>query len=423
MKIAVIGSKGLPPHQGGIEHQCAELYPRMVAAGHQVDLYARSSYNDDARVRSYKGVNIITVPSIKARGIDALACSGMSAVLASGRAYDIAHFHALGPSLFTPFPKTLSGAKVLTTCHGLDWQRAKWGKFSSQVIKTGERTAVRFADRLVVVSEALQDYFFQTYGKKSIYIENAPVAYADSDDEFSYGQALGLESQRYLVFLGRLVPEKRVDLLLEAFQSLQQQSLSHGWKLALIGDKSDTNQFSAKLLQLANNSPNIIFTGELQGRYLAEVVRGAGLFVLPSDLEGLPLALLEAMQEGIPVVVSDLPVHRQMLGTDRGLTFETGNLIDLQDRLAWAIEHMPHMENMAQQAQQYVRSHHNWDNITQKYLGVYNSMLKRDQPLAPSQPAPNQPSEQHPREHQPQETTFPANNRLPTVQKIYNKHS
>lgn len=422
MKIAVIGSKGLPPHQGGIEHQCAELYPRMVAAGHQVDLYARSSYNDDARVRSYKGVNIITVPSIRARGIDALACSGMSAVLASGRAYDIAHFHALGPSLFTPFPKALSGAKVLTTCHGLDWQRAKWGKFSSQVIKTGERAAVRFADRLVVVSEALQDYFFQTYGKKSIYIENAPVAYADSDDGFSYGQALGLERQRYLVFLGRLVPEKRVDLLLEAFQRLQQQSHSKGWKLTLIGDKSDTHQFSSRLLHLANNSPNIIFTGELQGRYLAEVVRGAGLFVLPSDLEGLPLALLEAMQEGIPAVVSDLPVHQQMLGTDRGLTFKTGNLVDLQERLAWAITHMPQMERMAQQAKDYVRSHHNWDSITHKYLGVYNSMLNRDQPLAPS-PVSEQPT----RKRQPQETSFPANNRLSTTRTaartIYNRHS
>jgi len=227
MRIAVIGSKGLPPHQGGIEHHCAEIYPRIVAAGHSVDLYARSSYNPNmARAISYKGVRVITVPSIRLRGVDALACSGLSAAIAAlkrpqGRPYDIIHFHALGPSLFTPLPKLFSSAKILTSCHGLDWQRAKWGNFSSSVIKTGEQTAVRFADHLVVVSEALRDYFYKTYGKEATYIENAPVAYAHSDRHFLYGHSLGLTPQKYMVFVGRLVPEKRVDLLLKTFQRLR----------------------------------------------------------------------------------------------------------------------------------------------------------------------------------------------------------
>ncbi len=377
MKIAVIGSKGLPPHQGGIEHHCAEIYPRMVAAGHSVDLYARSSYNRGAdRVKRYKGVRIVTVPSIQLRGIDALACSGISAAIAAitrsqGRPYDIIHFHALGPSLFTPLPRALCNAKILTTCHGLDWQRAKWGNFSSRVIKTGEKTAVRFADRLVVVSEALQDYFYKTYGKQVTYIENAPVSYAESDNRFTYGHSLGLTPQNYMVFVGRLVPEKRVDLLIQAFQRLSPR----GWKLAIVGDRSDTNAFTAELLQLTDNNPEIVFTGELQGTRLAEIVRGAGLFVLPSDVEGLPLALLEAMQEGIPAVVSDIPVHRQMIGFDRGLTFATGSLNDFQDRLGWAVTHPQQMAQMAHQAGIYVRSHHNWDVITRKYMGLYESLL------------------------------------------------
>ena len=376
MKIAVIGSKGLPPLQGGIEHHCAEIYPRMVAAGHRIDLYARSSYHRDAqRTSNYKGVKVITVPSIKVKGVDALACSGLSAALASlhpGRIpYDIVHFHALGPSLFTPLPKLFSTAKVLTTCHGLDWKRAKWGNFSSRVIKTGEQTAVRFADQLVVVSEALQDYFYKTYGKEPIYIENAPVTYSPSDDRFSFGSSIGLERQKYMVFIGRLVPEKRVDLLLDAFKRLQPR----GWKLALVGDRSDTGAFTAQLLQSASNNPNIVFTGELQGHKLAEVVRGAGLFVLPSDVEGLPLALLEAMQEEIPAVVSDIPVHRQMMGVDRGLTFRAGDLNDFQDQLGWALTHPQQMKRMAHRAGLYVRSHHNWDNITDKYLSLYGSLL------------------------------------------------
>jgi glycosyltransferase involved in cell wall biosynthesis len=391
MRIAVIGSKGLPPHQGGIEHHCAEIYPRMVAAGHRVDLYARSSYNqqvvsptlavgrsnkasykkEPSKKEAYKGVNVITVPSIPIRGIDALACSGLSAALSLRQPYDIVHFHALGPSLFTPLPKLFSEAKVLTTCHGLDWKRAKWGAFSSRVIKTGEQTAVRFADRLVVVSEALQDYFYRTYGKEAIYIENAPVPYAYSDQKFTYGTRLGLSPQRYLVFVGRLVPEKRVDLLLKAFKRLQPKN----WKLVVIGDTSDTGAFTSQLLGIANGHPDIVFTGELQGQQLAEIVRGAGLFVLPSDVEGLPLALLEAMQEGIPAVVSDIPVHRQMVGLDRGITFKAGDLDDCQDQLGWAITHLHQMQQMAARARLYVRSHHNWSNITRKYIALYESLL------------------------------------------------
>ena len=394
MRIAVIGSKGLPPHQGGIEHHCAEIYPRMVAMGHSVDLYARSSYNQarferdfpEGRLRqrsanspadirglrnSYQGVNVITVPSIKVRGVDALACSAMSAAIALRKPYDIVHFHALGPSLFTPVTKAFSDAKVLTTCHGLDWQRAKWGAFSSRVIKTGERSAVRFADRVVVVSEALQAYFLRTYGIEAAYIENAPVTYAPSDRRFAYGRSLGLASKQYMVFLGRLVPEKRVDLLIKAFQRLG----STGWKLVLVGDTSDTGTYTAELMQLAAGNPNIVFTGELQAARLSEVVRGAGLLVLPSEVEGLPLALLEAMHEGVPTVASDIPVHAQILGRDRGLLFESGSLQSLESRLDWAIANSPQMRAMARRAGQYVRSHHNWDNITQKYVDLYGSLL------------------------------------------------
>ena len=371
MRIAVIGSKGLPPHQGGIEHHCAEIYPRMVSLGHSVDLYARSSYGAKSSIRSYQGVNIITVPSIPVRGIDAIACSGISAAIALRKPYDIVHFHALEPSLFAPIIRTFSSARVLTTCHGLDWKRAKRGPFSSRIIKTGERSAVRFADRIVVVSEALQTYFLKTYGIEATYIENAPVAYASSDRRFTYGRSLGLLSNQYLVFLGRLVPEKRVDLLIKAFQQIN----SADWKLVLVGSASNTNAYTAELLRLAAGNPNILFTGELQNAQLAEIVRGAGLFILPSEVEGLPLALLEAMREGLPVVASDIPVHAQMLGRDRGLLFKSGKVSSLKSRLAWAIANPRQMRAMARRAGRYVRSRHNWDNITHKYIDLYSSLL------------------------------------------------
>ncbi len=391
MQIAVIGSKGLPPKQGGIEHHCAEIYPRMVEHGHSVDLFARSSYTRQTGGTecNFEGVNTITLPSLSFRGLDAFVNAAMGAILASRKTYDIVHFHALGPALFTPIPKAASSAKIVATCHGLDWQRAKWGAISRRVIKAGEQTAVKAADALTVVSENLQDYFVKAYGRPTEYVGNAPVAFTGiPDTNRSYTRALGLSQGRYLVFVGRLVPEKCPDLLIRAFNTMQ---LS-GWKLVFVGGTSDTNLYTTQILELARVNPNIIFTGELQGARLAEVVRNAGLFVLPSNVEGLPLALLEAMNEQIPVVVSDIPVHQKIIGDDRGLLFKKGDAKDCSRALGWALKHPTVMSEFAERAARYVRRHHNWDDITLSYLNLYESLLDLDHPqrthVGPTAPKP-----------------------------------
>jgi glycosyltransferase involved in cell wall biosynthesis len=373
LKIAVIGSKGLPPRQGGIEHHCAEVYARMVAQGHEVDVYGRSSYTQQpwGTLQVYKGIKTISLPCLNLRGADAVLSSAIAAVQASRRPYDIIHFHALGPSLFTPVPKLLSTAKVISTCHGLDWQRVKWGAVSSQMIKWGERAAVRYADALTVVSEALQAYFSQTYGCLPIYVGNAPVPLVASDPTFAYVRSLGLQPHRYLIFVGRLVPEKCPDLLMQAFQQLKRSD----WQLVIVGGKSDTQTYTETLLAQAAGCSNIVFTGELGGAKLAEIVRGAGLFVLPSKVEGLPLALLEAMQEGIPVLISDIPVHRQIVGADRGLLFAAGDLAALIQQLQWALQRPQQLAAAAQRASTYITQHYSWDAVTEGYLALYQQLL------------------------------------------------
>ncbi|MBE8966029.1 glycosyltransferase family 4 protein [Nostocales cyanobacterium LEGE 12452] len=371
MKIAVIGAKGLPPKQGGIEHYCAEVYPRMVAQGHSVDLFARSSYTHSSWLESYdfQGVRVISVPSVDFRGIDAFVTSALAAIAATGKSYDIVHFHALGPSLFTCLPR-ISNAKIVVTCQGLDWQRAKWGNFSTRLIHTGEKAAVRFAHRMIVVSEALQKYFWQTYGKETVYIPNAPASYGESDPNFAYSTQLGLQQGRYIVYLGRLVPEKRPDLLVDAFSALKPA----GWKLVLAGGVSDTKSFTSNLLEKVANNRDIVFAGELRGTRLWEIVRGAGLFVLPSDLEGLPLAMLEAMQEGIPVLASDIPPHQQLINGGRGMLFECGNLDSCINSLDWAIHHPQQLAAMAKNAQKYVQINYNWERITYENIKLYKSL-------------------------------------------------
>lgn len=379
MKIAVIGAKGLPPKQGGIEHYCAEVYPRIVAQGHSVDLYARSSYTECSWQEryDYQGVKVISLPGLPLKGVDAFTTSAIGAIAASATKYDIIHFHALGPSLFTCLPRLINTAKIVVTCQGLDWQRAKWGSFSTRLIQLGEKAAVRFAHGMVVVSDALQTYFWQTYGRNTVYIPNAPAGYGKSDPNFSYGTQLGLEQERYILFLGRLVPEKRPDLLVDAFNAMSPP----GWKLVLAGGVSDTKSFTSELLEKVANNPNIIFAGELRGQRLWEMVRGAGLFVLPSDVEGLPLAMLEAMQEGIPVVASDIPPHKQLISGGRGKLFEAGNLTSCMSTLEWAIAHPEELAVMAVNAQRHIQLNYSWDHITSETLKLYTKLLNSPEPV------------------------------------------
>lgn len=376
MKVAVIGPKGLPAKQGGIEHHCSEVYPRMVEQGNSVVLFARSSYTNLSWFKrtSYAGVEVVNIPSIDLRGIDAFVSSFIGTISACFGKYNIVHFHALGPALFCWLPKLnpfRNSPKVVVTCQGLDWQRAKWGKLSSTMIRLGEKTAALFADEITVVSRDLEAYFWQTYQRKTVYIPNAPATYEDSDPNFKYGKSLGLDRGKYIIFLGRLVPEKRPELLLEAFKKLDVK----GWKLVLVGGVSDTTLYHRDLLERSEVRQDIIFAGELRGERLAELVRGAGLFALPSDLEGLPLAMLEAMREGIPILASDILAHRQLLGEDRGILFRAGNLQSCIDSINFALKDFEDLSLMAQRAKEHVLENYTWNKITADNLDLYSSLL------------------------------------------------
>ncbi|MGD1911741.1 MAG: glycosyltransferase family 4 protein [Rivularia sp. (in: cyanobacteria)] len=375
MKIAVIGAKGLPPRQGGVEHYCAEVYPRMVAQeGHSVDLFARSSYTNSSWFENYdyEGVKVISLPDVGMRGVDAFITSALGALATTGKKYDIVHFQALGPSLFTSLSRIATKSKIVVTCHGLDWQRAKWGNFSTRLIQMGEQTAVRYAHGIITVSDALKTYFLQTYGRETVYIPTAPASYTRSDPDFAYGRKLGLTRSQYMLFLGRLVPEKRPELLVEAFRKLQPSN----WKLVLAGGVSNTKSFTSKLLNTVARDRKIILAGELRGTRLAEIVRGAGLFVLPSDVEGLPMAMLEAMREGVPVLASNIPPHQQLIAGRRGRLFEAGSLESFINELSWVTQNSTHMAAMAHNAQKYVNVNYSWDCITNQTLKLYKTLLE-----------------------------------------------
>jgi glycosyltransferase involved in cell wall biosynthesis len=384
MRIAVIGAKGIPARQGGIEHYCQALYPAIVRSGISVDLFARQRYTQRlGKQQIQPDLRVISLPSVPVGSIDACVNALVATLICLFGHYDVVHFHALGPAVFSFIPRLFSRTTVVVTCHGLDWQRAKWDWFSRSFLRWGERIAVRFAHEFIVVSEPLQDYYWEHYRRTTRFIPTAPASYEASDPGFRYVRSLGLTVGRYVLFLGRIVPEKRPDLLLSAFQQLHPAN----YQLVFVGGTSDTQQFSQQLLAQSHGDERVLFTGELGGALLAEMVRGGGLFVLPSDVEGLPLVLLEAMREGIPVIASSIPPHQCLVAPNRGRLFIAGNLEALVDCLADALEDGVLSQSMAINARQYVENNYDWRQIAQEMAQVYNPSLQSETlPLSHPQP-------------------------------------
>ena len=284
-----------------------ELCVRMAALGHSVTCYNRKGHHvsgarfDQTAVRQCEGVNIRTVPTIEKKGLAAVSSSFFASLASAFGPYDVVHIHAEGPAFFCWIPK-LFRKRVVVTVHGLDWSREKWKSgFGSRFIRQGERNAVKYADEIIVLSEGVQDYFRKTYGRDTRFIPNGVTRPRIREAE-EITRRFDLVKDSYMLFLGRLVPEKGIRYLIEAFKSVKTDK-----KLVIAGGSSDTDDFVKELKQLAAGDSRILFTGFVQGKILDELYSNAYLYCLPSDLEGMPLSLLEAMSYGNCCLVSDIP--------------------------------------------------------------------------------------------------------------------
>ena len=373
MKIAVIGVKEIPSNQGEIERYCQEFYPRIAARGHQVDLFVRSqsSHQSLFSVSYYYKVRIIALSTLPKHKNGLMLSSALSTVLASLGAYDVIHIHGTKPAWFSWFPQLFSSSKVIVTSHQLNTNYAStgWHKAFYWLLSCIERTAVKNADEVVVVSKALREYFQQKYGIHPRYIPNAPASHNQTDSNFDYGASLGLEQNKYILCLGKLSAENKLALLLKAFQRLEHD----GWKLVLAGEIGDSIQYAVELLSLAKDNRHIIFTNEIKGEHLNEVVKNAGLLVIPADGTnlGLPLTVLEAMQHKVPVLASDEKLYRELIGKNRGLLFESENLDSLIEKLQYIVSEPSKLAAMVQNAQTYINIYHNWDRVTYGNLSLY----------------------------------------------------
>ena len=288
LKIAMIGHKRIPSREGGVEIVVDELSTRMVKLGHQVDAYNRSGYHvsgkkfDEKRGRIYEGVRLITIPTFHNSSLNAVVYSFLATIVATAKAlaggYDVLHYHAEGPCMMLWIPK-LFGIHVVATIHGLDWQRAKWGNFASKMLKQGEKTAARHADEIIVLSKNVQEYFQETYQRHTVYIPNG-ISRPQHREADLIQERFGLEKDGYILFLARIVPEKGLHYLIDAYRQLDTEK-----KLVIAGGCSHSQEYMDEIRRICATDHRIVLTGFVQGRELEELYSNAWLFVLPSDIE------------------------------------------------------------------------------------------------------------------------------------------
>jgi glycosyltransferase involved in cell wall biosynthesis len=364
VKIAMIGQKGIPATYGGIERHVEELSVRLAALGHDVTVYTRPHYTDKS-VREYRGVRLISLPSIATKHLDAITHAAVCTVHAIASRTEVVHYHGVGPALLSWAPR-LFGRTVAVTIHAQDAKRPKWGRFASSVLRTGERMAVRAPNVTICVSETLSARLSERYRKHIEFIPNGVSLVAGSDD--SILTELGLEPGNYLLFAGRLVPEKGCHYLIRAWKAS-----GTDMKLVIAGDSSFSPDY-VRSLQSEPACEGAVFPGYVYGERLASLFRNAALFVLPSDLEGLPIVLLEALGYGTPVLASDISPNVEVLG-NLGRTFVASSEKDLADKLTACIANLPVLHADARTASSVVIDRYNWAVVSEQTAHVYDRVL------------------------------------------------
>ena len=370
LKIAMLGHKRIPSNEGGVEVVVEALCARMAALGHSVTCYNRAGHHVSGAEHElpagsvYRGIRLVTVPTLERKGFAAVISSFFAAVRSAFGSYDVVHIHAEGPAFFCWLPK-LFGKRVIVTVHGLDWQREKWnGGIASKFIHLGERVAVRFADEIIVLSENVRQYFLDTYGRATQFIPNG-VSAPTLESPRLIADKWGLQKDGYILYLGRIVPEKGETYLIEAFKQVKTDK-----KLVIAGGSSDTERYLRQLQNLAAGDDRILFTGFVQGKLRDELYSNAYVYTLPSDLEGMPLSLLEAMSYGNCCLVSDIPECAEVV-EDKAVLFRKSDVDNLRQKLQTLCDQPEMAAQYKANAAQFILNKYGWDDVVDKTLALY----------------------------------------------------
>jgi glycosyltransferase involved in cell wall biosynthesis len=371
LKIAMIGQKGMPARFGGVETHVEQIATRLAAKGHEVWAFCRSRFmlekrsslpypdeDREALTRQngswfYKGVRLLGRPSLNTKHFDAATHSFLCAV-ESGLAhdFDIVHFHGIGPSAFSFIPKA-AGRKVVSTVHALDWRQVKWGRAATWALQKGEKIGTKNSTGVIAVSRIISDHLLRQYGVRARYIPNgaalSPSRYPRLIRQFR------LEGDDYILAVGRIIPDRGLHDLIEAFSLLEGDL-----KLVIVGAESPRSGYSDRLEEMADE--RVIFTGNLFGEILEELYSNCRLFVLASSVEGLPITVCEAMSYGKGMVLSNIPENMEVAG-NAAMYYKCGDSSKLYVALKELVDDRDALDLLGKRGMERVRTEYNWDMI------------------------------------------------------------
>lgn len=369
LRVAFIGGRGVISKYSGIETYYEEVGKRLAAMGHEVTAYCRTYFTPT--LADHNGMRLKRLPTLRSKHLETVIHTLLSTAHALTQRYDVVHYHALGPALFAFVPRRF-GTKTAVTVQGLDWQRKKWGSLASAVLRLGERASVQCPNATMVVSKTLQRRYRDLHGMEAFYVPNGGILRERSQPKVIL--EWDLEPGKYVLFLGRFSPEKGCHLLVEAFEQIDTDV-----KLVMAGASSYCDDYSQELRRHASN--RIRMLDWISGDTLDELLTNAMIFVLPSDMEGLSLALLDAMGAGLCVLTSNVPENREIVD-GAGFTFQRGNAADLAECLRFLIANPAAREAAGRMARKRIEDEYQWQKVAEEIEQVYFDMLGLKSPPA-----------------------------------------
>jgi len=377
LSISQIGSRGIPGHRGGVEQVVEAISPRLAAMGHDVSVHCATW--GKYREKTYKGVRLIYTFAPRNKYLDTFVRSFLATLKELFSSSTIIHYHSSGSAPLALLAR-LFRKKVVVTVHGSDWQRRKWNFVGEWFLRLGELAAVKWPHRTVVVGPALKSILEERYGTEVTYIPNGVERREQREPNLI--STYGLAKRNYILYLARLVPETQCHVLIDAYLKLANRS---GLKLVIAGPSWYSEQYVASLHDLAGGDPDVIFTGEVDDDTLEELYSNCYAYVLPSEVEGMSLSLLDALAFGACIVTSDIPANGDAIA-EAGLQFETGNAEDLSDKLTTIIDDPVSAERLRKSALVRASEDFDWDNIARSWAALYDEVLNGSALDAPAEP-------------------------------------
>lgn len=366
VRVAFIGSRGAPASYGGVETYVEEVGSHLVEIGAQVAVYCHTRYVSARGL--HRGMELRFVPTLPSKHFETIIHTLLSTLHALLCEEEILHYQALGPSTLAWLPR-LVGRKAAVTVQGLDWQRSKWGRLARAYLRLGEWTSAHFPHLTILVSQTLAQHYHQRYHKSYTVIPNGftPPRHRPA---MRIKNELGLQERSYLLFVGRLVPEKGCHSLLHAFKQVNTDM-----QLVLAGQANHEGQYQARLEELAGDMHNVRLIGFVQGEILQELYSNAYLVVHPSEVEGLSISLLEALSYGNCLLVSNTPENLEA-SNHTAFSFQLGDPHDLAHKLQWLLDHPEQVGEMRARIRSFFNQA-NWRHVAEATWDAYQSVLTR----------------------------------------------